>query len=232
MNHAPSPHHTVNALRLAGDGDDVDLLADIAHVFGISISDAEAEGLLTVGDLQDLIVAKIAPASDAPCLSARAFHELRPVLQTGGARVRPSTPLSALDRRLSDRNVMRSIRQTQRLSIDATEHHSVLQGIAIVGLLAAVLLMPELWAEIGPLAILPLAVWAVMVFLPSYPTRLQTNMRTVGDLIRRCMGRTYRELLKDGETGNRADIWLTLCALCRDHTGHTGPIDRNTRFYQ
>lgn len=48
-----------NSLYFAGDGDDIDIIIDIERTFEIEITDDEAETILNVGDLQDLLLSKL-----------------------------------------------------------------------------------------------------------------------------------------------------------------------------
>lgn len=47
-----------NTVNLVGDGDDIDVLEEIEKISGIKFQDAEAEKVITVGNLYDLVKEK------------------------------------------------------------------------------------------------------------------------------------------------------------------------------
>jgi len=47
---------------------------EIEDAFGITISDAEAQGCLTVGQMFELVQAKLASREEGCCLTASAFY--------------------------------------------------------------------------------------------------------------------------------------------------------------
>jgi hypothetical protein len=49
----------------------------VEEKFGISISDQEAQRVLTVGDMKPLVQAKLDVTDSAGCLTQRAFHVIR-----------------------------------------------------------------------------------------------------------------------------------------------------------
>jgi len=86
--------------------DGVELIISTEECFGISIADGEASAVVTVGDLERLVIAKLDEIAgtehqgDAVCLSMHTFHRLRralrEILGTERARLRPDTPLAEL----------------------------------------------------------------------------------------------------------------------------------------
>jgi len=57
--------------------DAVELVMAVEEKFGIDITDEEASGALTVGDLKRLVRGKLEIADSAGCLTQRAFHLIR-----------------------------------------------------------------------------------------------------------------------------------------------------------
>lgn len=57
--------------------DGVELIMAVEEKFGISISDEEAQEVLTVGDMKRLVRAKLDITDSAGCLTQRAFHLIR-----------------------------------------------------------------------------------------------------------------------------------------------------------
>lgn len=219
-----------NSLNLAGDGDDVDLLDEIEETFGISIPDHEAHELRTVGDLYDYVCARLMPGPAEPCLAARAFRDLRDSMPEGQRWVRPSTPLTNLAgaQRLVDwcRDVER-----RTGNLDVLERHWFWALVGLAVLVAPPVAAARSWDAHGPLALIWLSGWALFGLSQIVPARVNAQVVTVADLIRRGMATQYRRFARDGATGNRADIWLTVEAICREVSGHNGPIRRDTTFF-
>jgi hypothetical protein len=90
-----------DTLDLVGDGDDLDVIQDVERTFGIKLTDAEAERLLTVGHLHDLIELKRPSAGGGTpaCLSQVAFYRLRRGIthMEIGDEIAPQTPISVLE---------------------------------------------------------------------------------------------------------------------------------------
>jgi acyl carrier protein len=82
--------------------DTVELVMEVEEAFGITIPDAEAEKIQTVGDLYHFVLARIeGPALTTPgCLSAAAFYRLRRQLmgrfRVERRRIRPASRLDDL----------------------------------------------------------------------------------------------------------------------------------------
>jgi hypothetical protein len=87
------------------------------------------------------------------------------------------------------------------------------------------------WGQHSTDALLWLALWLLLPLFRFAPSRLPDRLETVGDLVRQSMGRNYKQLKRSSGTGNRSDIWLAICGLTREQTGHDGPIDRETTFF-
>jgi acyl carrier protein len=82
--------------------DTVELVMEVEEAFGITIPDAEAEKILTIGDLYRYVLAKLdGPALTTPgCPSAAVFYRLRRQLmgrfRVERRRIRPASPLDDL----------------------------------------------------------------------------------------------------------------------------------------
>ena len=80
--------------------DGVELILEIEEVFDLKISDEEAGGLVTAGDLCALVAGRLRAKASEVCLSSAAFYQLRRALMAefGVARaaVRPRTRTAAL----------------------------------------------------------------------------------------------------------------------------------------
>ncbi len=83
-----TPDRPREALSLVGDGDELDLVADVERVFAIKFDHAELEHCLTAGNLRDAVWRHM-QARQSPenlrCMTAMAFHAVRRALMAGGA---------------------------------------------------------------------------------------------------------------------------------------------------
>ena len=84
-------HAMAESINL-GDLEDVEILQEVERVFGISITDREAEQTFTVGQLCDLLDAKYGGGATEVCLSQIAFHRLRRALRELGVADRSCPP--------------------------------------------------------------------------------------------------------------------------------------------
>src|ERR1700742_287513 len=82
--------------------DSVDLVKDLESSFDVRIFDSEAAACRTLGDIFDLLLQKFGESGTGgqSCASAMAFYRLRRALadHSPEARLRPSTPLTAITR--------------------------------------------------------------------------------------------------------------------------------------
>src|SRR4051812_19332950 len=86
-----------SSLGLEGDLDDVELIQDVEEAFGLRFSDNELAGCSTVGDLFEVVEARLPQSSGGSCATAMCFYRLRRALQPlVGGELRPNTNLAAL----------------------------------------------------------------------------------------------------------------------------------------
>ena len=80
--------------------EDVELIMRVEDRFQVSLSDEDAQKMLTVGDLHEWLLAKVCTAPDGPCLSSAAFYRIRKALiETCGTSrnaVKPDSDLEQL----------------------------------------------------------------------------------------------------------------------------------------
>lgn len=117
--------------------DSVELVMAVEEAFDITISDAEAEKIVTVRDMIDCVYARVALTDTKVCRTQRAFHRLRRASQDVlGARrqdVRPATLWEAL----VPREQRRALWQTMRTSVEARRWPELKRSQAANGLIAA-----------------------------------------------------------------------------------------------
>jgi hypothetical protein len=78
----------------------VELAIEVEKTFDISILDADAEKIITVGQLYDYVISKLPAQQSRRCLTAAAFYQFRSALtaQFGVERasIRPSTSITSI----------------------------------------------------------------------------------------------------------------------------------------
>lgn len=93
--------------------DAVELVMATEEAFDIQITDAEAESLVTPGQLIDFVMARVGRDGPAVCLSQRAFHRLRKALlrqlPVKRREVRPDTPVDRVLPRRQRARVLRKL---------------------------------------------------------------------------------------------------------------------------
>lgn len=235
-----------DSLNLVGDGDDLDVIRDVESVFGIRITDREAEATLTVGQLYDLIQAKC-PGADRTqaCLSQIAFYRLRRALAPADkAAITPQTPIAVV-RAVDPHSIGRAWKELSRRSgltlpiLETPSHSSALSLYAIRGIVVAIGSVAFFFALIDVfrlpaiIFLLTAPLLAIMVgslFHHVYgdiPRRIQT----IGDLAREAAGYSFSEAFKSHPTGGPADRWQALTAVLRRISGHKSAITRDTTFF-
>jgi hypothetical protein len=247
-----------NTLNLVGDGDELDILDEVETAFGISIAETEAAAVRTVGDLFDLVVRDTGAQQTRACLTQAAFYRLRRALLAMGSDVHitPDTPiaraLSAPVRVSSLRAIWRELGTETGLKLpqreipwpnlpswmvaSADRHPRLYRWLAVtvlVILIATFLISTGITgftAFCTGLAFVALAFGAHSVLrhvCGTVPERLQS----VGDLAREAAGRSFQSLRDEQHGFSPHDLWWALLAILRHHTGHAGPIDRETTFF-
>lgn len=205
-----------SSLGLAGDLDDVDMLEDVEAAFGFRVSDEELARCWTVGDLFELIDARLPSEGSAgrSCATAMCFYRLRRAIQPRLAiDLRPSTPIEGLQR-LSVREMHRIIKEECGLCPPPP-------ALSLWGCIALVL-VPAL--PLGALA-LELGWWAAaasaIVPVAGYrlaPIRHPTSVQTFGDLVRQVSSRSIGALSKQGARLRTPEAWAAFRDILSDHT--------------
>lgn len=177
--------------------DGVEILIEVEDRFGITIRDAEAQRICTVGDLLALINDRIAARAQLSCPGLGAFLEVRRLvrnfLSQPSLRLRPSTPIvfivpahrrSALWRIFSDRlgTSAPALRRPRPLRILLVVAACLVFGLGI----STALIDPA----IVPLGIICALAVIITLQLITSPLRIEPpkTMDTLGDLSRRIIG--------------------------------------------
>lgn len=208
-----------NTLGLDDDMDGVELVIDIEKAFGLKIENREAEVLLCVGDLYDLLLQKIpANEADRKCAGAMTFYRLRRALEDFGAakKLPPSADLAFLMRRRPASNFKRLERESglrlPALELSAAGGIGCLVSLAasavIIGLgIAGIIDMPA-WSFIG-------AIVTGVAFLYFDPGRIPEKCRTLAGLVENTAPLNFGRLVKQGASHRPQDIWSAMVkVLC------------------
>jgi hypothetical protein len=116
--------------------DGVELILAVEDAFQITITDEEAGTIVTVGDLHDLVMAKLHSQDCGRCLTSAAFYRTRQGIaeSLGIARrdIRPSTSLDAILPRSGRRQSWRRIQEVANLNLPALQHPRWIQLTLVV----------------------------------------------------------------------------------------------------
>jgi hypothetical protein len=204
-----------SSLGLAGDLDDVDLIEDVEEAFGVRLADDEIERCSTVGQLFELIEARLPETpSGQSCATAMCFYQLRRALQPHSAiALKPQTSISALS--------AVPVRKLHQIIETECGLRPPPQYITFWGCLALLLVLA-----------LPLGLFAIgmpwWVALPSAalgiglyrraPIQLPDEVETFGDLIRIVASRSIGALAAQGARLGPTEAWQSFTDVLSDHT--------------
>jgi len=237
-----------DTIGLTGDLDDVETLRSVEDLFGMKVTDREAEQTLTVGQLYDLIESKTGGRTEV-CLSQLAFYRLRRAFRELGiaAAVTPATPVSVV-RNIQPHSIHASWKTLTRqstLELPALEAPCLFRPVSL----------PK-WPTIAVLSVLgfaTLVVWLDVLGLPPWILfvllfammplvagldflrwrivgDIPRRVVTIGDLAREAAGHSFGELSRGRKTGP-SDRWFALLALLRQISGYQPKIARDTTFF-
>ncbi len=219
--------HSDSCFGLVGDGDEIELIEEIEETFGIVIPDDELERIRCLGDLFDAVERQLPSHIGAPCLTARAFRELRADL--GDRALSPGTSVAEISGYTGVLQWLRDFRKFGGVPIDWTdpgtfsERATFALGLLVFGVFIAMWLGNPLPAIFAFGLVLLGPVQSQLSPAPALPGSL-------GDLVHRSMNVNYKRLAQ-GHRGTSKDTWWTLVAICRSHSGYEGPVDRCTTFF-
>jgi hypothetical protein len=232
-----------NCIGLAGDGDDLDVVYAVEETFGIKLTKEEAESTRTVGQLYDLVEAKVGADKAEHCLSQHAFYLLRKALQDRAKtrKLVPDTPIAVVYHAPGStiRQKWIALAEITGLKLPPLEAmHSRRWALALTTafLVPGVLIFSaDLIHVLGKwctLLVLALPVpWLLVERLwirifGDVPARI----KTIGDLAREAAGFSYSKLIAGKGYASRHDRWFGLSAILRGQSGYQGPINRSTTF--
>lgn len=237
-----------NTLGLDDDLDSVEVVQVVESAFNNKIANEEAEAIVTVGEMFDLLREKIAGNATArKCASAMAFYRLRRALAArhAGTGLTPASDLSWL-RDTYTKKFVRALEQEAGLKLPRPGYSWIGRtGAAIAllgtfGALAAVFLALTTlffrhWngnAIAGSASVLlfgGLILGGALAYLDS--GRLPEQCATLGDLAKKTANLSYGLLVKQGADASESRIWQVLTEVLSDFTSvPAGAITRDTYF--
>lgn len=217
------------------DGDEY--LEGLEEVFQIEILPGEAEKLYDIGDVEDLIAAKLPRDATTSCLLSAMFRELAPELPSGTKPSALLTDLSGDDLA----GFCRALSQKTGLTLDPDirlrsityirpELWIILPFLALCSW--AVLAASWFWVALGIIYVV-LSLWLADEVVDALPHKKEPPLylRTLGDLIRANLLHNYRDQMQTGSIANFGDQRAIIGAIGRQMTGYEGPIRRDTKLF-
>ncbi len=179
--------------------DVIEIIMEVEDRFGITISDNEAQSVITVGNLLNLIKSRIAAAHTARCPSLAAFLRIRQVtrecLEQPGLRIRPATAIAAVvpfHRRARLWWALQNVYGTSPPPLRRSKllRYSLVAAATITIILA--LSMVRFDPALLPLGLFAAATFIVALYVTTCLFRVvpPTKFSTFGDATRRLVGRS------------------------------------------
>ena len=238
-----------NTLGLDTICDPDDLVLAVESAFSVKFRKEEAEAIVTVGQMFDLLVKKIARgAEDRKCASAMAFYRLRRALAKrapGSIRLSPSSDLSWLTHAYTKRYVRRLERETglklpKPVPTQIANFGSIgvimasLSGLFLVLLAAALAASNSQYAIFvarAGLILLPGGGILGMLTVSLDPGRLPKDCERLRDLSRKATKLSYAVLIDQGADASEKRLWQMLVDVLSDFAHYPAvTINRDTLF--
>jgi hypothetical protein len=204
-----------NTLGFVGDGDELSLVFAVQKAFQIKLTQPDADRIVTMGDLHDVLVEKLSEVGGAKCASMMTFLRIRRALAElqPSVRIAPATPLTEVSS-LSPRRLWKHLAKSTGLAIPGPD----LTWIGGVGWLACLAWFIGLfvfdWLDISLWWISPLLVTGIAMIW--FDPRSFGAIGGVGDLARHCTARNHGALARLGARSSAEDIWNALIEIAAD----------------
>jgi acyl carrier protein len=199
--------------------DTVELVMEVEDRFHIHISDADAEAIVTVGDLHEYVCKVLALQVPGRCLTRPMFHRLRryfiDALGVERRGVRPATPVAQLvPGRRNRRRLWGEFRERDvnlpplQLNPEAAASVASLAGLSILGMITGVVTGLSFASGaafvIGVVVALSSAVlaWLVSVTARPFAAELPAGCETMAELTRTAVLNDRRSAAADA-----GDVW-------------------------
>lgn len=206
----------MNTLNLDPEWGAIDLIEEVEKTFGFKITKVEAERCATVGDLYDVVCARVPDwdTRSGKCASSMTFYRIRRSLDPDKAQ--GIIPRTAFAEHAAPFELFKKLARETHLRLPSPE--PTLIGVAggwlfTGGLLVAIVtLLTGLW----PVSLLAAGVVALGIIpIRADRGRLPQGVTTVGDLVRRTAPLNARTL--EGDGARLPDRWSILVSLAAEH---------------
>lgn len=206
-----------NTLGLDDDLDSVELVIAIERAFDITIADEEAVTVTTMGELHDIVAAKLAGAGGEKCQTSMSFYRVRRALRAvvGDVDLRPNTQLASIwegSPRLLSKRLQNECEL--RVAPFAQTNMSGFGALFIVAVIfgAPILLIAKVngWWILALSAAFVIGGWAL---IRLDPYAFGKEIQTVGDLARKTALQNYGMLARDGGRCDPESIWDALVEI-------------------
>lgn len=212
--------------------DDVELIMALEDTLAVSFRDDELQRVLTLGDMLDLCVVKLAASKgrQSRCLSRSAFFRLRAALLAQGyaGRHSPRTSLRAVMGRRRIKHAWRAFEAASGLRLPPLQL-TASSWIVIGGMVtcsALVALASGSWLPLVCGSCLGIASTRLL------PVEVPAAAATLGELTTGVVAYNYARLTARHAERHRDDIWKVMVRITADQLGHPAErLGRETRFY-
>jgi len=218
--------------------DGVELVIEAEETFGIKISDDEAAGVITVGDLYQLVARKT--GRDRPigvaCLSATTYRLIRaalpPLADGTSRRVRPRDSLRQFMPDVASRQWWAALEASLGLDLPSLERPPWLNALIKISAPAASFMVA--WSLLqAPIPLAAFVVGPLLWFVANrlldqitqqFATRVPATCGTMGELTTAVMARNYGALnLRFQAPGSKPfwneSLWLEIVAVIATQLG-------------
>jgi acyl carrier protein len=213
--------------------DAVELIMDIEDAFDISISDAQATRIRTVGELFDSIVEQhrdVATARNV-CLSGATFYLIRRTvcaeLGLNPKTVRPTVTLESSIPRNHRGEIWAALQSSLKLKLPHLVRPARLVTVATAASIAisigAGIVFSQATGAIGAgwvsLAMLLLTAIVAREITTPWQTEFHPRLATYGSLSKSVLAHNYRAISRQFDVWNTADAWCALKAIIVEQLG-------------
>ena len=207
----------------------VELVIEVEENFDISILDADAEKIITVGQLYDCVLSKLPAQQEQRCLTAAAFYQIRGALtgQFGVERtsVRPSTLIKRIVPEPERRSNWQLVGQRLDWYLPALVRpawmSSVLMGLIKIWIAAVIVgsgwvngfSLNAMWTALAGMffGTILLLVAANVLTVP-FATQFPDECLTVSGMVQAALALNYAKV-SAGATGRNQEVWDCLRAI-------------------
>ncbi len=213
--------------------DDIYLLEDIENVFRIKITDEEAQSVLTVGQLFDVIASRFKGFENVKCDTTIVFNKLRRVISTQNTQneIRPDTLMSEIVGP-APKDYFSNLSDKTDLEFDVLNYTKT--GYIGIILIFMTFLSVITFALMKAQLFIYLATFITFIFgiicLRMDKMKLTNNIITIRDLCEFSAQRNFGKLMKLGARPTKQKLWDAYLEILIENSdkSNSNSIDRDT----